>query len=98
MIDVDLVVYAIGVLVPFGLGMLVSRKVVSKDTLLRDLAYVERAVLAAEELYSNVPSSGKQKFDSAVTAVLSKLGVSEDEAETLVLSVVATLRKSGYLS
>lgn len=97
MIDVDTIAYAIGVVLPFVLGFLVSRKIVSKNTLMRDLAYAERAVLAAEELYKDVPESGQAKLDSAVAYVTEKTGISADEAETLALSAVKSLRMQGYL-
>lgn len=97
-VDIDTIAYGIGVVLPFVLGFAVSRKWVSKDTLMRDLAYAERAVLAAEELYKDVPESGQAKLDSAVAYVTEKTGVSEDEAHTLALSAVKSLREQGYLT
>lgn len=95
---IETAAYIIGVVLPFALGFAVSRKWVSKDTLTRDLAYAERAVLAAEELYRAAPKSGQAKLDSALAAVTAKAGISEDEAHTLVLSAVSSLRSSGYLT
>lgn len=95
---IETAAYVIGVVLPFALGFAVSRKWVSKDTLVRDLGYAERAVLAAEELYKDAPESGQDKLDSALAAVTGKLGISEDEAHTLVLSAVSSLRSQGYLA
>lgn len=95
--DAETAAYVVGVALPFVLGFLVSRKIVSKDTLMRDLAYAERAVLAAEELYANVPASGQAKLDSAVAYVTEKTGITADDADTLVHSAVKSLREQGYL-
>ena len=97
MIDVETIAYAITVVVPFVIGMAVKAHLVSRSTLTKDAEYALIAVRAAEELYANAPESGQQKLESAVEAVVAKTGLSADEANTLVLASVKSLRDAGLL-
>lgn len=97
MIDVATIAYAAAVVIPFAIGFLVSKGVVSKDTLVRDAQYAQMAVQAAEELYRGVPKSGQEKLEAAVSNLIAKTGLDEDEASTLVLAAVKGLRDAGLL-
>lgn len=97
MIDVNLIAEGIAVVVPFLIGFAIKAKLVGRSTLAKDAEYALIAVRAAEELYAAIPKSGQQKLASAVQALVAKTGLSEDEANTLVLASVKSLRDAGLL-
>lgn len=92
---VNVVAGAIGVLIPILVSFLTAHKVVSKRRLGQLYGYASFAVQAAEEIYGTETVGGEIKRRYAVSKVIDKTGLSEEEAMMLVHAAVASLRASG---